>query len=69
MEALAEYLLFQISAKANCFDILYHHLKVVAIQKFKSDFPAFWGEAVMLHFHVVKNQVFERQLFFCFFDL
>jgi hypothetical protein len=39
MEALAEYLLFQISAKANCFDILYHHLKVVAIQKFKSDFP------------------------------
>jgi len=39
MKALAEYLLFQISAKANCFDILYHHLKVVAIQKFKNDFP------------------------------
>ena len=41
MKALAEYFLFQVSAKVNCFDILYHHLQVVAIQKVKSDFSNF----------------------------
>jgi len=56
MKALAENLLFQISAKANCFDILFHHLKVVAIQKFKCDFPAKRG----LERHITQKSPVER---------